>query len=75
MIGRLFRKIRLVHVGYVFLTFMILNVIVPNILRLSGVEVIFDNSARITLVLQLIGIPILAWILGWVNGSKYDGKD
>jgi succinate dehydrogenase/fumarate reductase cytochrome b subunit len=59
------------YVAYFFLFALTANLISTFIIRLAGIEnYLFNDTARILLILQIIVVVILAWILGWQYSNK-----
>lgn len=51
---------------------MLGNVVVTNILRIVGYTIAYSNTDRVFIILQIFGVAIIAWILGWVAAHKDD---
>ncbi|MFA5558176.1 MAG: hypothetical protein WDA59_01770 [Methanofastidiosum sp.] len=66
------KKIKVNIVGYVFLLLMVGNVVVTNLLRIAGYSIVYSNADRVFVILQIFGIAIIAWILGWAAAHKDD---
>jgi len=54
---------------------MIANVVVTNGLRIAGYTISYSNADRVFIILQIFGITIISWILGWANACSTIEKD
>jgi len=70
-----FKKFKVIWAGYFFLIALFINAVMSNVLRIFGVNIVFTNTTRVFVILQIIAIATLAWILGWVAGSRPDNDD
>jgi threonine/homoserine/homoserine lactone efflux protein len=68
-------KLKISHLGYFFLSLMVANIVITNALRIFGISILYTNTTRIFVILQILGIAVIAWVLGWVKGSKEDKDD
>jgi len=69
---RFLKKIKISTIGYFFLLLMLGNVVVTNILRIAGYTITYSNTDRVFVILQIFGVAIIAWILGWAAAHKDD---
>lgn len=71
---RFFKKIKITTIGYFFLLLMLGNVAITNILRIAGYNITYSTTDRVFVILQIFGVAIIAWILGWASAHKDDDE-